>query len=57
MTTTLRTAREGGAVVLRKTFAAPEAAWDGKDFGKLALLLSDAASALGEEIVGALPAK
>lgn len=50
-------AKAGGTVILRKTFTAQAAAWDGKDFGKLALLLSDAASALGEEIVGALPAK
>ena len=50
-------ARPGGSVVLRKTFTAPEAAWDGKDFSKLAQLLSDATAALGEEIVGALPSK
>lgn len=50
-------AKPGGAVVMRKTFIAPQAAWDGKDFGKLAQLLGDAVAALGEEIIGALPAK
>jgi ABC-type uncharacterized transport system auxiliary subunit len=50
-------AKTGGAVVMRKTFTAPQAAWDGKDFAKLAQLLGDAVAALGEEIVGALPAK
>ena len=50
-------AKPGGSVVMRKTFTAPQAAWDGKDFGKLAQLLGEAVAALGEEIVGALPAK
>jgi len=49
--------KPGGAVVMRKVFTAPQVAWDGKDFGKLAQLLGDAVSALGEEIVVALPAK
>ncbi|MFA6286634.1 MAG: ABC-type transport auxiliary lipoprotein family protein [Opitutaceae bacterium] len=49
--------KPGGAVVMRKVFTAPQAAWDGKDFGKLAQLLGDAVASLGEEIVGALPAK
>jgi len=49
--------KPGGSVVVRKTFVAPQAEWDGKDFGKLAQLLSDAVAALGEEVVGALPAK
>ena len=48
-------AKPGGAVVMRKTFTAPQAVWDGKDFGRLAQLLGDAVAALGEEIVGALP--
>ncbi len=56
-TVELTEAKPGGAVVMRKTFTAPAAAWDGKDFGKLAQLLGDAVAALGEEIIGALPAK
>ncbi|HTJ77996.1 MAG TPA: ABC-type transport auxiliary lipoprotein family protein [Rariglobus sp.] len=50
-------AKPGGAVVVRKTFTAPQAAWDGKDFGKLAQLLSADVAALGDEIVDTLPAK
>lgn len=37
-------------VVARKFFRAPEAAWDGKDFGVLARLLSDETVALGDAI-------
>lgn len=50
-------AKLDGVVVMRKTFTAPQAGWDGKDFGKLAQLLGDAVAALGEEIIAALPAK
>ena len=50
-------AKTGGAVVLRKVFTAPEAAWDGKDFSRLAQLLSDAVGAVGAEVIAALPAK
>ena len=50
-------AKTGGAVVLRKVFAAPEQAWDGKNFGRLAQLLSDAVDAAGAEAIAALPAK
>jgi uncharacterized lipoprotein YmbA len=44
-------------VVTRKSFVAPEAAWDGKDFARLAALLGEAVNALGGEIVAALPEK
>ncbi|QYM79551.1 PqiC family protein [Horticoccus luteus] len=37
-------------VVVRKFFRAPEAAWDGKNFGTLARLLSDETVALGDAI-------
>lgn len=37
-------------VVVRRFFNAPEAAWDGHDFGALARLLSEAALALGDAI-------
>lgn len=50
-------AKAGGAVVLRKLFTAPEAKWDGKDFGALAAALSDSVAALGAEVVAALPAQ
>ena len=50
-------AKSGGAVVLRKVFTAPEAAWNGKDFSRLAQLLSDAISTVGAEVIAALPAK
>lgn len=50
-------AKAGGAVVLRKVFAAPETAWNGKDFGALAAALSEGVSALGAEVAAALPAK
>ncbi len=42
-------------VVARRTFIAPEAAWDGRDFSRLAALLSADADALGREIAAALP--
>lgn len=44
------------AVVARRTFTAPVAAWSG-DHGKLAAQLSAAAAALADEILAALPAK
>ena len=50
-------AKAGGALVLRKVFAAPETKWDGADFGKLASALSDSIGALGADVVAALPAK
>jgi uncharacterized protein len=50
-------AKAGGAIVLRKLFTAPEAKWDGKDYGALAAALSDAVGVLGAEVVAALPAK
>jgi uncharacterized protein len=49
-------AKAGGAVVWRKLFTAPEAAWDGRDYGALAAALSDGVGALGAEIITALPA-
>ncbi len=48
-------AKAGGAVVLRNVFTAPEAKWDGKDFGALAAALSEQIAALGAEVVSALP--
>ena len=44
-----------GKVVANKTFTAPEAAWNGKDFGALAAALSDGVNALGAKIAGELP--
>ncbi len=50
-------AKSGGAVIVRKVFVAPEAPWDGKDFGALARLLSEAVQALGADLAAALPAR
>lgn len=47
--------KPGGAVVFRNFFTAPEKAWDGKDYGKLASVLSDQVGELCAEVVGALP--
>jgi uncharacterized lipoprotein YmbA len=51
------TAGENPQLVVRKTFVAPIATWDGKDFAKLAASLSDAVSALAQEVVASLPEK
>jgi uncharacterized lipoprotein YmbA len=42
-------------VYARRTFSAPDASWDGRDFGKLAALLSADVSALARDIESALP--
>jgi len=44
-----------GRLLARRTFVAPEAAWDGRNFARLAGLLSADVDALGQEIVAALP--
>jgi uncharacterized lipoprotein YmbA len=49
------TAADGGGEVLNKTYDAPDATWDGKDFNALAKLLSDAVSGLGDKIAADLP--
>jgi uncharacterized lipoprotein YmbA len=46
-----------GLIVTRKVFTAPDAAWDGKDYGALAQALSEAVGALGQEIAAVLPDK
>lgn len=46
-----------GAVVLRRTFEAPETAWRDGDYAGLARGLSDAVAALADDILAALPAK
>ena len=46
-----------GEVVARKTFAMPDAVWDGRDYAALARSLSDAVGALSQEVVAALPEK
>lgn len=50
-------AKPGGAVVLRKRFAAPETAWNGRDYGRLAEALSAAVVALTRDVVNELPEK
>ncbi len=44
-------------VVSRTLFTAPDAAWDGKDFDRLANLLSADVSALGQEVLSGIAAK
>jgi uncharacterized lipoprotein YmbA len=44
-------------VVARKTFAIPDAVWDGKNYAALARALSDAVGALSQEVAAALPEK
>jgi hypothetical protein len=51
----ITTAGKDSRVVVRKTFVAPDAAWDGKDFARLAALLGEAVGALSQEVVAALP--
>ena len=44
-------------VVARRTFVAPNAPWDGRDYARLAALLSEDVAALAHEIIAALPDK
>ncbi len=46
-----------GEVIARKRFVAPESAWDGKDFARLASELSVAVAALSQDVVATLPQK
>lgn len=46
-----------GKVVTRRMFGPVEVAWDGRDYGALVQALSDAATAMGDEIVNMLPAQ
>jgi hypothetical protein len=43
--------------VIRRLFTAPAEAWDGRDFDRLAALLSTDLGALGRDIASALPPK
>lgn len=54
-TVEISTAGDSPHLVARRTFAAPDAAWDGRDFGQLAGLLSADVQALGKDIIAALP--
>jgi uncharacterized lipoprotein YmbA len=53
----ISTAGDNPRVVSRKLFTAPEAAWDGRDFDKLASLLSADVSALAQDVIASLPAR
>lgn len=44
-----------GQVVVRRTFTAPDLAWNGTDFAALARLLSEATAKLSEDIAANLP--
>ncbi len=47
--------KDPGLVVARRIFNAPDAAWDGHNYGALAESLSAAIAALSHEAVSALP--
>jgi uncharacterized lipoprotein YmbA len=49
------TAGANPRLVARKVFVAPDASWDGRDFDRLASLLSADVSALGQEVLADLP--
>lgn len=51
------TAGANAHVVSRKLFIAPDAAWDGRDYDRLASLLTADVAALGQEILSELPAR
>ena len=51
----ITTAGSNPLVVAHRVYVAPEAPWDGRDFGELARLLGDDARALGQEIISMLP--
>ena len=46
-----------GKVVTRRMFGPVEVAWDGRDYGALVQAISDAVTAMGDEIVSMLPAR
>jgi hypothetical protein len=56
-TVEISTTGDNPHVVSRKLFAAPDAAWDGRDFDRLASLLSADISALAKDVLASLPAK
>ncbi|MBK9990453.1 MAG: membrane integrity-associated transporter subunit PqiC [Verrucomicrobia bacterium] len=45
----------GGQVVVRRTFTAPDQAWDGENYAALARLLSEAVAKLSADIAANLP--
>jgi uncharacterized lipoprotein YmbA len=53
----ISTAGANPHVVAHKVFTGPDAAWDGRDFDRLAGLLSADVAALGQEVLGDLPPK
>jgi hypothetical protein len=56
-TVEISTAGDNPHVVSRRLFAAPDAAWDGKDFDRLANLLSADVSALAQDVLAGIPTK
>lgn len=51
----ISTAGSSPVLVARQTYVAPAAAWDGRDYGQLAALLSSDIDALAQQIVSMLP--
>lgn len=56
-TVEVSTAGPNPHVISRKLFAAPDAPWDGRDFDRLASLLTADVSALGQEVLADIPAR
>jgi len=53
----ISTAGANPRLVARKLFVAPNGAWDGRDFDRLASLLSGGVAALGREVLADIPAR
>lgn len=53
---TITTGNSPTQLLARKTFAAPNAAWNGSDYGQLAALLTDDVVALGKDIAATIDA-
>lgn len=56
-TVEITTPKADSKVVTRRMFGPVEVAWDGRDYGALVQALSDAVTAMGDEIVNMLPAR
>jgi uncharacterized lipoprotein YmbA len=53
----ISTSGANGHVVARKLFVAPDAAWNGTNFDRLAALLSADVASLAQEVLAAVPAR
>ena len=53
----ISTAGSNPRVVAHKVFVAPDAPWDGRDYDRLARLLTAGVSALGRDVLADLPGR